>query len=87
MSPNVTAAGELKETPEQRQKRLLPLFEARQREREEWDAYWKIWDIESRGNFFKRYQYLFWRAVDKPATFWRGETTLTYILINFLKKF
>jgi len=71
MSPNAAAAGERHETPEQRQKRLLPLFATRQREREEWDAYWKIWDIESRGNFYRRCQYFFWRGVNKPVTFWR----------------
>jgi len=42
----------------------------RMKKREEWDAFWKIYDLETRGRL-TRVKFLVWRAVDWPATFWR----------------
>lgn len=44
----------------------------RELNRESWDAYWKVLDIETKGNPFKRIRFLSWRAVDWPVTWVKG---------------
>jgi len=69
MSPQIPV--ERPETPEERKKRLEPLIANRMKKREEWDAYWKINDYESRGHPLLRMRYYVWRCIDLPVTMWR----------------
>lgn len=43
----------------------------REREREMWDAYWKIMSVEMRGNLFSMFRYYGWRSFDIPVTWFR----------------
>lgn len=43
----------------------------RDAERESWNAYWKIMDIETRSNPFNRLRYFGWRLIDMPVTWFR----------------
>ncbi len=54
------------------EERLKPRLAQRMREREAWDAYWQVRDMETRGTWWYRFQYKVWRLVDTPATWFRG---------------
>lgn len=46
-----------------------------QQDRESWEAYWKVLDIETKGNPLKRLRYYAWLAMDKPSTWFRGKSS------------
>ncbi|VDO96730.1 unnamed protein product [Soboliphyme baturini] len=43
----------------------------RQEDREAWQAYWTVMDLETRGRPFYRMKYIVWRCFDVPATWFR----------------
>lgn len=44
----------------------------RDKEREAWNAWWKIQEIETRNTWFPRFRYYVWRGFDYPVTWFRG---------------
>ncbi len=48
-------------------------LEKRLKDREAWNAFWKVIDMETQGSPFFRVRYYSWRFIDKPVTWFRGE--------------
>uniref|UniRef100_A0A0N5ALJ6 NADH dehydrogenase [ubiquinone] 1 beta subcomplex subunit 10 n=1 Tax=Syphacia muris TaxID=451379 RepID=A0A0N5ALJ6_9BILA len=57
-------------TPENN-KEISPSILRRLQNRKEWEAYWTIRDLESRGTYWPRITYYVHRAIDFPATWFR----------------
>jgi len=45
----------------------------REREREAWDAWWKVMSIEMMVNPLQKIRYYAWRGFDIPVCFFRGK--------------
>ena len=45
----------------------------RQEEKQNWNAYWKVRDIESKGTILPRIIYHLQRSIDAPVTWFRGQ--------------
>ena len=43
------------------------------KEKEEWEAYWKVRDLDSRGTIFPRMKYYVHKWWDAPSTWFRGK--------------
>uniref|UniRef100_A0A915KXS2 NADH dehydrogenase [ubiquinone] 1 beta subcomplex subunit 10 n=1 Tax=Romanomermis culicivorax TaxID=13658 RepID=A0A915KXS2_ROMCU len=56
---------------ESAQEAMADILAVRKRERESWDAFWKLTKLEAGENLFKLYRYYAWRVVDIVPTWVR----------------